>query len=82
MMVDVRYVRHTKRILSLGKLKEHAALAEMVLLRKGNRLSIIPLRAAEMVLYLESGIAIRVSGGIRVGLGFQDVNSFLQLSMT
>jgi predicted RNA-binding protein with PUA-like domain len=46
-MVDVKYIRHTKRIIPLAELKEHAALENMPLLRRGNRLSIMPVSAAE-----------------------------------
>jgi predicted RNA-binding protein with PUA-like domain len=44
-MVDVRYQRHLKRTISLRELKQHAEreLAELPLLRKGNRLSIMPI---------------------------------------
>ena len=42
-MVDVRYVRHLKRKISLRELKQHAeALDGLALIRKGNRLSIMP----------------------------------------
>ncbi len=41
-MVDVQYVRHTRRVISLAELKEHDALENMPLVRKGNRLSIMP----------------------------------------
>jgi len=42
-LVDVRYVRHLTRPLSLRELKEHAdRLVGFPLLRKGNRLSIMP----------------------------------------
>lgn len=41
-MVDIKYVSHTKRTISLTELKKHAILSEMPLVRKGNRLSIIP----------------------------------------
>lgn len=44
-MVDVRYVRHTKRTISLTELKDIEALSEMPLVRKGNRLSIMPVDA-------------------------------------
>jgi predicted RNA-binding protein with PUA-like domain len=42
--VDVRYKRHMKRPLSLAELKTYAdgPLADLPLLRKGNRLSIMP----------------------------------------
>ena len=43
-LVDVKYKRHLKRNISLQELKQYAdgPLAEMPLLRKGNRLSIMP----------------------------------------
>jgi predicted RNA-binding protein with PUA-like domain len=42
-MVDVRYVRHLTRPVSLRELKEHGErLQGLPLLRKGNRLSIMP----------------------------------------
>lgn len=42
-MVDVRYVRHLRRKIPLRELKEHAeALDGLALIRKGNRLSIMP----------------------------------------
>jgi predicted RNA-binding protein with PUA-like domain len=43
-LVEVRYVRHLARTLSLTELKDHAegALAGLPLVRKGNRLSIMP----------------------------------------
>ena len=46
-MVDVKYIRHTKRVIPLTELKEHAALENMPLVRKGNRLSIMPVSEAE-----------------------------------
>jgi predicted RNA-binding protein with PUA-like domain len=46
-MVDVQYLRHMHRVIALSELKEHPALAEMVLLRKGNRLSIMPVQKEE-----------------------------------
>lgn len=41
-LVDVKYVRHTRRTISLAELKEQEFLENMHLLRKGNRLSIMP----------------------------------------
>lgn len=41
-LVDVEFVRKLKRTISLSELKEHRALADMVLLRRGNRLSVMP----------------------------------------
>jgi len=47
MMVDIKYIRHTKRTISLAELKEHEALENMPLVRKGNRLSIMPVKPEE-----------------------------------
>ncbi|HWI39097.1 MAG TPA: EVE domain-containing protein [Burkholderiales bacterium] len=44
--VDVRAVKKT-RLIPLSEIREHKALAKMVLLRPGNRLSITPVTAAE-----------------------------------
>ncbi len=44
--VDVKLVRKT-RLLSLAELRENDKLADMMILRKGNRLSITPVTAAE-----------------------------------
>lgn len=41
-MVDVKFKRKFKRTISLNELKEHQQLAEMPLLRRGNRLSVMP----------------------------------------
>lgn len=41
-MVDVRYKRKFKRTISLAELKEYPQLEEMALVRKGNRLSVMP----------------------------------------
>jgi predicted RNA-binding protein with PUA-like domain len=46
MLVDVKLVRKT-RLLPLDELRAHAALAGMVILRRGNRLSVTPVTAAE-----------------------------------
>lgn len=45
-MVDVAFVRKT-RLVSLAELRGAPALAQMVVLRRGNRLSITPVTAAE-----------------------------------
>lgn len=42
MMVDVKYRQKFARTISLNELKQHPELADMVLLRRGNRLSIMP----------------------------------------
>ena len=44
--VDVRALRKT-RLVPLAELRKHKALAKMILLRPGNRLSITPVTAAE-----------------------------------
>ena len=41
-MVDIKFERKLKRTITLEELRQHAALADMPLLRKGNRLSIMP----------------------------------------
>jgi len=42
-MVDVRYVRKLKRIITLAELKTHAELEDLPLVRRGNRLSVMPI---------------------------------------
>ena len=48
-MVDVRYVRHLKRPIPLEEIRSHAdALgSEFALIRKGTRLSVMPVTAAQ-----------------------------------
>ena len=46
MHVDVRALRKT-RLVSIAELRTHAALAEMQILKRGNRLSITPITATE-----------------------------------
>lgn len=41
-MVDVRYKRKLKRTISLKELRTHSRLADLALLRRGNRLSVMP----------------------------------------
>lgn len=41
-MVDVQFVRKFKRTISLQEIKDTKALSDMQLVRKGNRLSIMP----------------------------------------
>ena len=56
-VVDVRLVRKFSRVIALDELKKHArdALAELVVLRRGNRLSVTPVtkRQWEFILALE-----------------------------
>ncbi|GAB2564411.1 EVE domain-containing protein [Dyella jejuensis] len=47
MLVDVTFVKKLKRTITLEELKHHPALERMTLLRKGNRLSVMPVDAAE-----------------------------------
>jgi predicted RNA-binding protein with PUA-like domain len=42
-MVDVRFVKKLPGIISLDQLKQHPELSDMQLLRKGNRLSVLPI---------------------------------------
>lgn len=46
-MVDVKFERKFKRLLPLSELKDNPALAGMGLLKKGNRLSIMPVTEEE-----------------------------------
>ncbi len=48
-MVDVRLKRKLKKLIPLTKLKQHAgdSLSELVLLKRGNRLSVIPVTREE-----------------------------------
>lgn len=46
MLVDVKFVKKLKRTISLDELKAQDALAGMALVRKGNRLSVMPVDAA------------------------------------
>jgi predicted RNA-binding protein with PUA-like domain len=53
--VDVKFVRHLRRTISLVELKNRPELADMPLVRKGNRLSIMPVteQAWQDILALE-----------------------------
>ena len=42
MLVEVKFVKKLKRTITLDELKQQPALAEMPLVRKGNRLSVMP----------------------------------------
>jgi len=45
-LVDIKYIRHLQRYLSLDELKQHTdVLTDFLLLRKGNRLSVMPVEA-------------------------------------
>ncbi len=41
-MVDIKLERRLKRVITLEELKRHRELADMPLLRRGNRLSVMP----------------------------------------
>jgi len=47
MMVDVQFVRYLSRTISLKELKAKPELAQMAVVRPGNRLSIMPVSAEE-----------------------------------
>ncbi|MEN8259786.1 MAG: EVE domain-containing protein [Pseudomonadota bacterium] len=42
-MVDVRFVKKLARIITLKELREHQQLTELPLVRRGNRLSVMPI---------------------------------------
>ena len=46
-MVDIKFERKLKRTITLDELRQHAALTDMPLLRKGNRLSIMPVTESQ-----------------------------------
>lgn len=46
-MVDVKFKRKLKRTITLNELKQHPELEEMPLVRRGNRLSIMPVSKNE-----------------------------------
>ena len=53
-LVDVRYIRHLRRVIPLAELKTHAAgaLEGLPLVRRGNRLSIMPVTPEQWVFIL------------------------------
>ena len=46
-MVDVKLCRRFKRLISLKELKDTPEIADMLILRKGNRLSVTPVQPQE-----------------------------------
>lgn len=46
-MVDVKLLKKFDRVLTLGELRDHPHLSSMVILRKGNRLSVTPIASEE-----------------------------------
>ena len=53
MLVDLKFVKKLKRTITLDQLKQDATLADMPLVRKGNRLSVMPVEAAHWKHILE-----------------------------
>jgi len=51
-LVDVRFKRKLKRTITLSELKGHSELADFALLRPGNRLSVLPVTAAQWAFIL------------------------------
>lgn len=51
-MVDVKFVRKLSRTISLRELKTKSELSELALLRRGNRLSIMPVSAEQWAFIL------------------------------
>ena len=51
-MVDVKYKRKMKRVISLQELRDTKGLEDMALVRKGNRLSVMPVSKDEWNLIL------------------------------
>ena len=47
LMVDVRYIRHLDQMITLSKLRLQKQIADMKLLQRGNRLSVLPLSKKE-----------------------------------
>ena len=54
-LVDIEFVRKLRRPITLTEIKSHASLADMILVRRGNRLSIMPIekKHRDLVLALE-----------------------------
>ena len=48
-LVDVQFVRKFRRTISLRELKQHRELADLPLVRRGNRLSVMPVSKPEWV---------------------------------
>ena len=47
LMLDVNYIRHTKRNITLSELRDHSSIIELRLLQIGNRLSVFPMTKEE-----------------------------------
>lgn len=57
-MVDVRFVEKFAKPIELGDLRQIQALKQMVLLQKGSRLSVQPVRAEEFACVVELGRSV------------------------
>jgi len=57
----VRYVKKLKQIVSIGQMREMKACKDMVILRRGNRLSITPLKKSEFDAIVGSHMSSRGS---------------------
>ncbi len=53
LMVDVHYIRHLNRMITLAELRQQKQIADMKLLQRGNRLSVLPLSKMEWQYILE-----------------------------
>jgi predicted RNA-binding protein with PUA-like domain len=53
LMVDVKFTEKFPHLLSLTEIKKHPALSQMIIARKGNRLSITPITKAEWDIILK-----------------------------
>ena len=53
LMLDVRYIRHLDRMITLGELRQQKQITDMKLLQRGNRLSVLPLSKMEWQYILE-----------------------------
>jgi len=62
-LVDVAPVRRLPRIVTLAEIKDEAALAEMPLVRRGNRLSVMPVSEDEAGRILEMAERRAPEGG-------------------
>ncbi len=53
LMVDVKFLQKYDRVLTLNELRENPYLSSLMILRKGSRLSITPVTAAEFQVILD-----------------------------
>ena len=53
LMADVRYIKHLNRMITLAELRQQKQIADMKLLQRGNRLSVLPLSKMEWQYILE-----------------------------